>query len=141
MGRRAAPPRRLTAAGKTAGVTLDAGALIALERPHRRYTALLEGLLSSAVVIVVPAAALAQVWRNSPRQHRLARLLSDDRVVVTAMDLAQALSVGSLLARSGTNDVVDAAVAVTARERSHVVITTDPDDLIRLDPKLLVVAV
>ena len=39
-----------------------------------------------------------------------------------------------LCGRSGTADVVDASVALLARRLRAVVVTSDPDDLRRLDP-------
>lgn len=45
------------------------------------------------------------------------------------MTEAQARVVGSLLARTGTADIVDASVVVVARERGDQVLTSDPDDL------------
>jgi hypothetical protein len=55
---------------------------------------------------------------------------------VPALDLRQALAVGALLAATGSSDVVDAAVVVTARERRHCVVTSDGDDFRRLDSSL-----
>ena len=46
------------------GLTLDAGALIALERGDRRVVALLREALDRRVRICVPAGVVAQVWRN-----------------------------------------------------------------------------
>ena len=46
-----------------------------------------------------------------------------------------------LLAATGSRDAIDASVVLTARERRHWVVTSDPDDLHRLDPDLPVIAV
>ena len=91
--------------------------------------------------VTVPAGALAQAWRASPRQHQLAVLLNDDAVEVAALNLSQSLTIGALLARSGTDDVIDASVVVTARERQHWVATCDAGDLRRLDPDLPIIEV
>jgi hypothetical protein len=50
--------------------------------------------------------------------------------------------VGALLGETGTGDVVDAAVVVCAREldRSPVV-TSDPQDLRKLDPELPLIVI
>ncbi len=51
------------------------------------------------------------------------------------------MDVGRLLAASGTSDVVDAHVVVCARRSAQRVVTSDPDDLARLDPTLEVIVV
>ncbi len=51
-----------------------------------------------------------------------------------------ALRAGTLCAAAGTSDVVDASVALCARERGQPVVTTDPGDLRALDPSLVLVA-
>jgi predicted nucleic acid-binding protein len=121
------------------GLTLDAGALIALERGDVGVQALLD-LAERESSIGIPAGALAQAWRASPRQHGLHLLLGSEVVDVVPLDLVQALKIGALLAHAGTSDVVDASVAVTARERRNFVLTSDPADINRLDPELPVIA-
>lgn len=128
------------------GVTLDAGPLILLERGDRRVRRFLEDAERSAVPIAVPAGVLAQVWRGSPRQHRLAGLVKIRRVggspraQVVPLDRNAALRAGILCRQSEDGDVVEASVVLCARDRNHVVLTTDPDDLLRLDPELPVYA-
>ena len=141
MGRRAASTNGLGAVREAEGLTLDAGALIALERPNRKLTALLDLVTGLGRPIAVPAAALAQAWRASPRQHRLAVLLTDDEVEVPTLDLPSALAVGALLAQTGTSDVVDASVVLAAGQRGHWVVTSDAEDLLRLDPSLATIEV
>jgi predicted nucleic acid-binding protein len=97
------------------GITLDAGGLIALERSDRRVWSILDTALEDGDRIVVPATALAQVIRNP--------------------------AVGALLARTGTSDITDAHVVVCAQARGHAVVTSDPLDITRLNPKLRVIAV
>jgi hypothetical protein len=46
-----------------------------------------------------------------------------------------------LLGRADRSDVIHASVVVCARERGHTVVTSDADDLRRIDPRLLVIAV
>lgn len=50
-----------------------------------------------------------------------------------------ARAVGQLLGATGTTDVVDASAAWCARQRGHGVVTSDPDDLLAVDPTLSVV--
>lgn len=123
------------------GLTLDAGALIAFERNDRRIVALLAVALDREQPIAVPAGVVAQVWRDGRRQARLARLLGGDQVEVEPLDDARARAAGQLCGVRGTADVVDASVVLCARARRHVVVTSDPDDLRQLDPKLRLVVV
>jgi len=49
--------------------------------------------------------------------------------------------IGQLCGRSGTADVIDASVVVAAWTNGRVVVTSDPDDIRRLDASLTVVSV
>jgi predicted nucleic acid-binding protein len=116
------------------GLTLDTGALIALERGEQRMTALLERALSlSGAVIHIPAGVVAQAFRDGTRQVYLRRLVKKPQTKVVALDEQTAHVVGMLLGLRGTNDVVDASVIVCARRYGQAVLTGDPDDLRRLD--------
>lgn len=121
--------------------TLDAGALIAIERADRRVTALLMAARARGARLAVPAAALAQVWRGGARQARLAALLRSRFVDVVPLDGSDARLAGQLCGLRGTTDVVDASVVICARRRPGVVLTSDPADLLQLDARLRVVPV
>jgi predicted nucleic acid-binding protein len=125
----------------TRGVTLDAGALIALDRDDRRVVALLVRAQETSARVTIPAPALAQAVRNPARQARLARLVRQPATDVVALDRVDATGVGRLLASSGTADVVDAHVVLCARRTGQAVATSDPDDLHHLDPTLTLVTV
>ncbi|MDQ2848923.1 MAG: PIN domain nuclease [Actinomycetota bacterium] len=90
--------------------------------------------------ICVPVGAVAQAWRG-PRQTRLARLIKSSDVDIAIMTLSVARAVGSICAATGHTDVVDVHVALCARDRSHAVVTSDPDDIARIDPMLQLVRV
>jgi PIN domain len=122
------------------GATLDAGALIGIERGDRRMQALLDEATAAGLSFAVPAGALGQAWRGSPRQARLARFLRLPNVTVVPLDGPAARAAGALCGRAGTNDVVDASVVVCARLHDDVVVTSDPDDLRVLDPRLRIAA-
>ncbi len=112
-------------------VVLDSGALIAVER---RASALLtdvrELARNGAGTPEVPASVVAQVWRGGAgRQAPLAAFLARCRVGV--LDESRARRVGLLLADSGTTDIADAHVVVTA-ESGDLIITSDPVDIARL---------
>ena len=140
MGRRATTSHGNQAASAP-GFTLDAGALIALERSNRALRALIDQMLRTGGSIAVPAGALAQAWRGSPRQHQLWILLGGKDVETPPLDVRQALAAGVMLAARGGSDVVDASVVLTARERRHWVVTSDAEDLRQLDPDLPIVEV
>ena len=87
--------------------------------------------------MVVPAPVLAQVWRGGPRQALLSRFLNLPIVEVDLLSRATWQAAGLLCGRAGTSDVVDAAVVACAHHRAaRTVITSDVDDLRRLDPTL-----
>lgn len=122
-------------------VVLDAGALIALERRNKRMLALLQQIVAARMSVHVPAAVVAQVWRASTQQHATARLLKAKVIRVHALDSSTAYAIGLLLASSRTSDVVDAHVALLGRSLGARVLTSDPNDLKRLDATLDVVTV
>lgn len=125
----------------TRGVTLDAGALIALDRDDRRVIALLARAQATSARVTIPTTALAQAVRNPARQARLARLVRQPATDVVALDRVDATGVGRILAASGTADVVDAHVVLCAGRAGQAVVTSDPDDLHQLDPTLSLVTV
>ena len=118
----------------TPGATFDAGGLIGLDRNDRRGIVLVARAAETGARITVPATALAQAIRRPERQLRLARLIRQPTTDVVALDRVDATSVGRLLAASGTSDVVDAHVVICARRSRQNIVTSDPDDLTRLDP-------
>ncbi|MCY7300389.1 MAG: hypothetical protein LH616_14405 [Ilumatobacteraceae bacterium] len=122
------------------GVTLDAGALIALDRNDRRVIALLVRAAQSGCRVTIPAGALAQAVRQPERQVRLSRLVRQPTTDVVALDRVDAVNVGRLLAASGTSDVVDAHVVICARRAGQPVVTSGAGDLARLDPHLVMLA-
>ncbi len=122
-----------------AGVTLDAGALLALERGDGR----IRELLRIVQQVTVPAGVLAQVWRTGAgRQTPIARLIADrDATEVVPLDEDQACAVGRRIAQCAHPDIVDVHVALCARQRGQRVVTSDPDDIARADPGLEVVPI
>jgi hypothetical protein len=122
------------------GATFDAGALIALDRDDRRVIVLLARAAQIGGRITVPASALAQAMRRPARQARLSRLLRQPNTDVRALDAADATQVGILLAATRTSDIADAHVVICARRNAEPIVTSDPDDLRRLDPRARIVA-
>jgi predicted nucleic acid-binding protein len=62
--------------------------------------------------------------------------LGSELVEIETLDDRRARAAGQLCGVSGTNDVVDASVALCARSRGHAVLTSDVDDFRRLDSSL-----
>ena len=120
----------------TASLTLDAGALIALDRGDMRMVALLREALRSHVVFHVPAGVVGQAWRDGRLQVNVARFLRASQVKVHALDAELARACGELCGISGASDVIDASVVLLAREQKTIVLSSDSQDLLRLDPEL-----
>lgn len=108
-------------------VLYDSGALIAIdsgnELSFRRHLS----RMTARDHVIVPAPVAAQVVRDPRRQARLMATLRGCDVVPFEADHAGL--VGKLLARSGTSDVVDGFVAVTAAETDATVVTSDQGDI------------
>ena len=126
--------------GKTSpgAVVLDAGALIAFEKGDPRMRALCREALRTHTRLVVPAGVVGQVWRDAARRVPLRALLAGATTEVPVLDQLLAEAVGVLCGRTGTSDVIDASVVLTARRERAVVVTSDVGDLLRLDPHLAV---
>lgn len=123
------------------GLTLDAGALIAFERNDRRVVALIARTLEHGHGLAVPAGVVGQVWRDGRRQARLARLLGAADTEVVTLDDRRARDAGQLCGVRRTADIVDASVVLCARTRGHRIVTSDADDLRRLDASIPLIAV
>jgi hypothetical protein len=123
------------------GATFDTGGLMALERNNRQVVVLIARATEVGARITIPATALAQAIRRPERQVRLSRLIRQPTTDVVPLDRVDASSVGRLLSASATDDIVDAHVVLCARRAGQQVVTSGPDDVRRLDPQVVVVAV
>jgi hypothetical protein len=109
-----------------AGITYDAGALVAAAHNQRLLWALHRRALERGLRPTVPAGVLAQVWRGGP-QAELSRLLKGCRIEV--LDEVRSRAAGQACGRAKTSDVIDAAVVVGAIARGDLVVTTDRKDI------------
>ena len=125
----------------TAGIVLDTGALIALDRGDKRMIALLDRALTQGRTFRVPAGVVGQAWRDGRVQVVLGRFLRSQEVEIVPLDDQLARSCGELCAASNSLDVIDASVVILARERRDPIVTSDPSDLRRLDPAAQVISV
>jgi predicted nucleic acid-binding protein len=117
-----------------AGIVLDAGALIALDRGDKRIIALLQRAVTQGRTIRVPAGVVGQAWRDGRVQVTLARFLRSHEVKIVPLDEQLARSCGELCRVANSSDIIDASVVLLARERRDPIVTDDPTDLLRLDP-------
>jgi hypothetical protein len=119
------------------GLVLDAGAFIQLERRDRAMFALARTLVETCTPLITSVGVVAQVWRGGDgRQVSITRLLRYTKVVELTYPVAKLL--GRMLGLTGATDPVDAHVVFLARERKWPVLTSDPDDLLAIDPGLVV---
>lgn len=122
-------------------MTFDAGGLLALDRNDRRVLALLARAREIGARITLPATALAQAVRQPAKQARLSRLARQPTTQLVPLDGPDATHVGLLLAASRTSDLVDAHVVICAHRNAEPIVTSDPKDLARLDPKARLIVV
>jgi predicted nucleic acid-binding protein len=113
-----------------AGLTLDAGALIAYERAAPGIVKILQLAFGRGVTPTIPAVVLAEVWRGDVKDARVARLLK--WCAVETLDESRAQAAGRLRRSTAGAGAVDACVAVGVRERGDAIATSDPGDMRRL---------
>jgi predicted nucleic acid-binding protein len=123
------------------GAVLDTGSLIGFDRNDRRVVAIVARAVEHRDPLVVPVGVVAQAWRDGRTQARMARLLGSPACEIVPLDDLGARTVGQLCGTTGTDDITDASVAITARQRGLRVITSDPDDIRRIDNRLDVVPI
>lgn len=124
-----------------AGITFDAGGLIALDRNDRRVLVLVARAAETGARVTIPATVLAQAIRQPQQQARLTRLVRQPTTDVVPLDRVDATNVGRLLSVSAMADIADAHVVICARRARQQVVTSDPGDLAKLDPHIGLVIV
>jgi hypothetical protein len=108
-------------------LVLDAGAFLAVERGDREVVALVKRERLFGRAPVTNGGVIGQVWRGgNGRQVPVARLLAG--VHVAPLDDPLGRRAGTLLARSGRSDAIDAAVVCLAGDGDDI-LTSDPEDL------------
>jgi hypothetical protein len=110
------------------GLTLDTGALIALERRRQRMARVYRVAVEDNVPLTVPAPVVVEWWRGrSDAREAILRGLRVERLDGELAKLA-----GEALAAIPLATVVDAVVMASAARRGDLVYTSDPSDLGRL---------
>lgn len=125
----------------TRGLTLDAGALVAIDRGDARVRALLAEAIRRGWELAVLPEVIAQVWRGGPRQARLAAFLAAEDLRIPVYDALTARAVGVLCGSSGHADVVDAHVVLHAVAQGHAIVTSDRRDVAKIDARVPVIEV
>jgi hypothetical protein len=105
-------------------LVLDAGAFVAVDRGDRAVAARLRVAQRSDIDLRSNGAVVAQVWRDpTGRQAELARLLR--AVDIESVDEEMGRRAGTLLARTATNDAIDATVVAMATAGDRI-LSSDP---------------
>jgi predicted nucleic acid-binding protein len=110
-----------------AGLTLDAGALIAYERGEERIREILAVGYARGFVPTIPAIALAEAWRGDAKDACVACLLKARSIETVDERLARAA--GGLRRTIPGAGTIDACIAVGVRRRGDAIATSDPDDM------------
>jgi hypothetical protein len=128
------------------GFVFDAGAFIALERRVPLLLGILDEALRGTVEVVLPRTVIAQVWRGTPRQANMGRLISAGRlrggpVIIDELTAERAKQIGITIGTTSHPDIADVHVAPAAAERGHAVLTSADADITGVNPALVLVHV
>ena len=114
------------------GLTLDTGALIALDRRRQRAWALVAAAREDELTLRAPADVLAEFWRGGTRTRSL-RVLLDEGIEWVDVTPVLARRAGEALAAvSPGPSAIDAVVATVASDHGDRVVTSDPEDFQKL---------
>jgi predicted nucleic acid-binding protein len=108
----------------------DAGVLLAVDGNDRRMWVIHHLAIEEGRRLLVPAAVVAQAWRDARRQVQLGRFLHSCEILPIGMETAKAA--GVLCGKAGTRDVVDAVVVTVALAYGAIVFTSDPGEITHL---------
>jgi hypothetical protein len=109
---------------------LDAGALIGIDRSTPEMLRRIARGVARGDRFVTHPLVVAQVWRDpGGQQANLSRALRS--VLVTPIDEGMGRRAGELCGAAGTDDPIDAVVALMARTGDRI-LTSDPDDITHL---------
>ncbi len=111
-----------------AGLTLDTGALMALERRRQRMALIYATAVADGLVVTVPAVVVAEWWRD--RTNARETVLRGMRVESTTTEISRLA--GEALAAIPGATAIDAIVMASAARRGDLVYTSDFADLERL---------
>jgi len=109
-------------------ITLDTGALVAIERRDDRMRAFLTEALRTGAAITVPTCVAGEWWRG--QRGPAARIL--DAFRVEPLSLALAKLAGEAMAATRGATLIDCVVVASAAQRGDLVLTSDIADLSRI---------
>ncbi len=109
-------------------ITLDTGALIAIERRKQRALRIFKQAVEDDMLMVIPSVVVAEWWRA--RTDVRDALLRSALIEHTDDELVKIAGLAQAAVRKATT--VDALVMASAARRGGVVYTSDVDDLERL---------
>ncbi len=122
------------ASTRAAGLTLDTGALIALENNNRRVQTLIDASLAQGLAVRTPAAAVTEFWNGSHSKEL--REIIEATFVTTTLDVAKragdALTVLNPHRAPSGPGVADALVAASASVHGDIILSSDAPDMLRL---------
>ena len=124
----------------------DAGALIAVERRRPVVIGILTQALRGSFEVVLPRTVIAQVWRGTPRQANVSRLIGaglqhSGPIIIDELTAERARQIGIKIGQTSHPDIVDVHVALAAAERGHAVVTADDAAIAKIDRDLVLVRV
>ncbi|MEO7113324.1 MAG: hypothetical protein ABI183_22990 [Polyangiaceae bacterium] len=112
------------------GLTLDTGALIALEAQRLTMRQVFYAALTEGLLITVPSVVVAEWWRPGRREKERATLLRS--VHIEALEKHIAMTAGIALGLVPKSTTIDAVVIASAALRGDTIYTSDVGDLERL---------
>lgn len=107
---------------------------------------ILNEALHGTIEVVLPRTVIAQVWRGTPRQANVGRLVNaglrrGSPVVIDELTAERAREIGVKIGQTSHPDIVDVHVALAAAERGHAVLTSDDADIAKVNRDLILVHV
>lgn len=107
---------------------------------------ILNEALHGTIEVVLPRTVIAQVWRGTPRQANVGRLVSaglrrGSPVVIDELTVDRAREIGVKIGQTSHPDIVDVHVALAAAERGHAVLASDNADIAKVNRDLILVHV
>jgi predicted nucleic acid-binding protein len=109
-------------------ITLDTGALIAIERRQRVMLAFMTDALERGLNVTVPTCVVGEWWRG--QRGPVARIL--DAVMLEPLSVKLAKLAGEAMAAVRGATLVDTVVVASAAQRGDVVLTSDLAGLSRI---------
>ena len=117
-----------------------------MERRSSFMLGILDAALHGKAEVVLPRTVIAQVWRGTPKQANVARLVSagirrGGPVIIDELTPERAREIGIRIGQVHHPGIADVHVALAAAERGHAVVTSDDGDIAKVDADLVLIHV